>query len=119
MPAGFASDTAAKTGQDKRTINRAVARGEKIAPDVLQSVKGTKLDTGTSLDKLAKLPVPEQRRAVSQVRLPDEPLNEFEATQKQVAALMAAWNKAGTEAREQFLARIDRPVFDRTRAGAV
>lgn len=116
-PSGFASETARATGRDKSTITRAVARGEKIAPDVLQAVQGTKLDTGASLDKLAKLPAPEQRRAVSQVRLPDEPLNEFEATQKQVATLMAAWNKAGPEAREQFLARIDRPVFDRTRAG--
>jgi 7-cyano-7-deazaguanine synthase in queuosine biosynthesis len=31
----FAADTAEKTGQDKRNINKAVARGEKIAPDVL------------------------------------------------------------------------------------
>lgn len=32
MPAGFAADTATKTGRDKSTVNRAASRGEKIAP---------------------------------------------------------------------------------------
>lgn len=32
------------------------------------------------------------------------------------AALMAAWNKAGAEARQEFLERIDVPVFDRNAA---
>lgn len=113
----FATATAESTGVNRSTVHRATSRGEKIAPDVLRDVQGTKLDTGASLDKLAKLPIREQRKAVSQVRLPDEPLNEFEAIQKQIAALMAAWNKAATEAREQFLARIERPVFDHTRSG--
>jgi ParB family transcriptional regulator, chromosome partitioning protein len=45
--------------------------------------------------------------------LADDPLNDFETTEKQVAALMAAWNKAGREAREQFLERIDKPIMDR------
>jgi ParB/RepB/Spo0J family partition protein len=46
-------------------------------------------------------------------KLADEPLNDFETTEKQVAGLVAAWNRAGTEAREQFLARIDKPLMDR------
>ena len=45
-----------------------------------------------------------------------EPHNDYEAVQKQVDSLMRAWNAAGPEAREQFLERVDRPVFDRTEA---
>lgn len=42
-----------------------------------------------------------------------DPLNDFEANEKQVARLMAAWNAASPDAREEFLSRIDRPVMDR------
>jgi hypothetical protein len=31
----------------------------------------------------------------------------------QLAALISAWNKAGPEAREEFLSRIDQPLMDR------
>lgn len=50
---------------------------------------------------------------IAAVKLADAPLNDFETTEKQVAALMAAWNKAGPEAREQFLRRIDTPIMDK------
>jgi hypothetical protein len=53
-------DTAHKTGLDERTVYRDASRGERIAPDVLRVVAGTALDTGSSLDKIARLPV-EQR----------------------------------------------------------
>src|SRR5262249_47234281 len=36
----FAADTAAKTGQSERNIQRATRRGEKIAPDVLEKIEG-------------------------------------------------------------------------------
>lgn len=39
---GFARDVADRTGQSKRDVNRAVSRGEKIAPDVLKLVQGAK-----------------------------------------------------------------------------
>jgi ParB-like chromosome segregation protein Spo0J len=42
-----------------------------------------------------------------------DPLNDLEAIEKQVAALMSAWNKACSQSREEFLLRIDRPVMDR------
>jgi hypothetical protein len=45
------------------------------------------------------------------------PIDDYDAKEKQIAALMSAWNKASAEAREEFLARIDTPVFDR-KAGA-
>jgi hypothetical protein len=41
---------------------------------------------------------------------------ELTADYVQVARLMDAWNAAGPEAREEFLLRIDTPVFDRTAA---
>ena len=62
---GFAADTAAKTGRSKASTNKALARAEKIAPDVRQAVAGTKLDTGASLDRLAKLTHEEQRKVVA------------------------------------------------------
>lgn len=41
------------------------------------------------------------------------PYDASEAKEHQVASLMSAWNKAGQEAREEFLSRIDGPVMDR------
>lgn len=68
--------------------------------------------TGLSVDTV--------RRAINPAPKPippaREPHNDFEAVQKQVDSLMRAWNAAGPEAREQFLERVDRPVFDKTRA---
>lgn len=48
------------------------------------------------------------------VKLADAPLNDFETTEKQVAALMSAWNKAGPDARERFLRAVDTPILDRS-----
>jgi ParB-like chromosome segregation protein Spo0J len=42
-----------------------------------------------------------------------DPLSDTLASEKQVARLMDAWNAAGPEAREEFMLRIDAPVFDR------
>jgi hypothetical protein len=36
----FAEDTATKTGTAERTVQRDASRGEKIAPDVLDRIKG-------------------------------------------------------------------------------
>jgi ParB/RepB/Spo0J family partition protein len=58
---------------------------------------------------LAKINRPSQKPT----KLADDPLNDFETTEKQVARIMSAWNAAGPEAREQFLARVDKPLMDR------
>ena len=50
------------------------------------------------------------------VRLADPPLDDEDAKERQVAALMSAWNKASAEARQEFLERIDVPVMDRSAA---
>lgn len=122
----FAADTAAKTGADERTVRLHAERGEKVRPEALDAVRGTNLDTGVYLDKLKQVPVSEQLKRVRAdlsagkpkkiVRIADAPLDDEDAKERQVAALMSAWNKASAEAREEFLARIDVPVFDRSAA---
>lgn len=68
MPEGFASETAKVTGESKATINRKIARAEKIEPDVLEQVKGTQLDKGVVLDQLAKTPRELQQAKVIELR---------------------------------------------------
>lgn len=109
----FVADTAAKTGQSPRKVARDAERGERISPAAMALVKGTHLDTGQYLDKLKPLSTMEQIERVrsdlasgkkpKQVAPPDD---DEEAETRQVAALMSAWNKAGAEARDTFLAQI-------------
>lgn len=49
----FAEDTARKTGVNRRTVERSVARGRKISS--VTELAGTSLDKGDELDALAKL----------------------------------------------------------------
>lgn len=56
----FAKATAQATGQSERTVQRDAERGEKVIDEVLDLIRGTKLDTGTYLDKIKKLPPNEQ-----------------------------------------------------------
>jgi len=120
----FAEDQAEKTGVDARTVRRDAERGAKISERALSMLKGTKLDTGTYLDKLKEVDADDQIKVVRDdleaarkpkpVKLADVPLNDFEAKEKQVAALMSAWNKASPEARDEFLTRIDNPIMVRS-----
>lgn len=128
----FADATAKATGTSARAVQRDAERGEKVISEVLEMIRGTKLDTGAYLDKIKGLPPNEQvaaaRRDLREPRpsrpprlssppLAPDPLNEAEASEKQVAALMNAWNKAGSVARQEFLIRIDQPVMDAGRFG--
>lgn len=61
--ASFASETASATGKDERTVRRDAERGEKVIPEVIDLITGTKLDTGTYLDKIKRLPPNEQMTA--------------------------------------------------------
>ncbi|MGY4355524.1 hypothetical protein ACVWZR_004570 [Bradyrhizobium sp. i1.3.1] len=53
--AGFAADTAAKSGKPLRTVERDITRSRKLGPD-LDRVAGTSLDKGAELDALAAMP---------------------------------------------------------------
>lgn len=60
----FTEDTASKTGQSERAVQRDAERGAKIDDAALSIVKGTDLDTGTYLDKLKSVPKDEQVKTV-------------------------------------------------------
>lgn len=126
-PIRFTADTALKTGKSERAIQRATERGTKVCKEALDILKGTKADTGTVLDALKDLP-PEQQVLVAYrevqkrqepkpqpkaPRIADAPESDEAALERQVAALMSAWNKASPDARREFLGRIDSPLMDR------
>ena len=116
----FDRDQSEKTGVDPRTVRRNAERGEKVTPAALAMVKGTSLDTGAFLDKLKKIKPDNQcdyvQRELDKLRAPKpqkkaaahapDPDDDYSVREKHVTALMNAWNKAGKEAREQFLERI-------------
>jgi ParB/RepB/Spo0J family partition protein len=119
----FTAETANAIGKSERTVQRDAERGEKISDRALALVRGSRLDTGEYLDKLKKLPHDEQVAKVQRdrtqpvqarkpVKIADDPLSDMESQERQVAALMAAWNRASPDARQEFLQRIDAPVFD-------
>jgi ParB-like chromosome segregation protein Spo0J len=108
-------------GLDKDDAHRAV-KVASLSNEAKEAARETGLDNNRSalLDAASKPTVAEQVAAIHQrhtagakiIKLADDPLNDAEAAEKQVAALMSAWNKAGQAAREEFLCRIDRPVMD-------
>jgi ParB-like chromosome segregation protein Spo0J/N6-adenosine-specific RNA methylase IME4 len=62
----FTEDTASKTGQSERSVQRDANRGENVA--VLPDIVGTSLDAGAELDALAKLPESEQRKLAKRAK---------------------------------------------------
>lgn len=64
LSATFTAETAKATGKDERTIRRDAERGEKVVPEVMNKIAGTKLDTGAYLDRIKNLPPDEQVKAV-------------------------------------------------------
>ncbi|WP_174804375.1 ParB/RepB/Spo0J family partition protein [Martelella limonii] len=70
----FTADTAARTGQSERVVQRNAERGEKIAPEAIEAVRGTKLDKGSYLDALKKVPAEEQAAKVkADLEAPEKP----------------------------------------------
>ena len=115
----FTADTAAKTGASERKVQIDAERGEKINLAALAMVRGTALDTGVYLDKLKTVKPEGQcekvRRDLAQASKPKpkppvhapDPDDDYAVTERQIAALMTAWNKAGPDARQQFLDRLE------------
>jgi ParB-like chromosome segregation protein Spo0J len=118
----FTAETAKATGRSERSVQRDALRGAKIDLDALEILEGTIGDKGVNLDAIARLDPEDQVKAArlaaqgKPFKMAADPRNDFEAKEAQVSRLMSAWNAASREAREDFLARIDRPVFDSTRA---
>jgi len=111
----FTADTATKTGKSERKVQLDAERGEKLSEDALRLIRGTRLDTGVFLDRVKKIKLDNQadfvRRELADkpTRKPPAPAeDDLDVQDRQVAALVAAWNRAGPEAREDFLVRIGR-----------
>lgn len=127
--ASFATETAKATGKDERTVRRDAERGTKVIGEVIDMITGTKLDTGTYLDKLKRLTPNEQvsaaKRDLAQEKAKERErlsgiarryakpvLSDDDVIEHQYAALVSAWNKAGEGARQRFRDLIDGPVMD-------
>jgi ParB-like chromosome segregation protein Spo0J len=116
QPEGGLSAAAREIGVKRTSAQEAI----KVA-SLSDEAKAAAVKHGLDDNKTALLEAATETEPEAQVRKiveratkkPDEALNGIEATDKQVRALMFAWNKAGVEAREQFLARIDQPVMDK------
>jgi ParB family transcriptional regulator, chromosome partitioning protein len=63
----FASSTAEATGKDKRSVERAAARGAALGDDLV-AVEGTSLDKGVELDALAKMAAGERSGIIEKAR---------------------------------------------------
>lgn len=59
----FATATATATGQSERKVQRDAERGEKVIDEVVNLIRGTKLDTGAYLDKIKGLSPNDQVQA--------------------------------------------------------
>lgn len=133
----FTEATAKITGQSERAVQRDVQRGQAIVPAVLEFVTGTELDTGVYLDKLRKARSADQMTMAKRdlaaarqqardrarggiarrvVKVADQPLSDDEKRENWIAAGMAWFNRGNSEWFQEFLHRIDTPVFDRSAA---
>lgn len=104
--ARFTADTAARTGQSERAVQRDGARGAKIADDVKEAIVGTDLDKGWYLDQLKKADEHEQRRRVQEDLKKSTPSRDAPTVDPIDAAygrLMSAWKAAPEVARCRFL----------------
>lgn len=54
-PERFTADTAAKTGQSERVVQRDAERGEKVCDEAMALIRNTRLDTGRYLDGIKNL----------------------------------------------------------------
>lgn len=118
----FAAVTAAKTGMSERAVRLHAERGEKVIPEVLSMVSGTRLDTGVYLDKIKMMPPNEQiaaaRRDLSASRAAPtpkapRPMDDAETEEQWLTSIMRVWNRGAKEWRERFTAEIDTPTMDR------
>ena len=112
---GFASETAAATGINKSTVNRALSRANAIPGDIRAIIKYTKLDTGTYLDSLKGMEPDDQREKVkrdlaersvqldAQIRAANRANAELG---KQIIAVKLAWRRASAEDKRRIKAWI-------------
>lgn len=115
-PEGGVRLAARELGVGKDDAYRAV-KVASLSDEAKEAAKSAGLQNNRKvlLDAAVKKTVAEQVAVIHarSAKIAPNPLNDFEAKEKQVQALMNAWNKAAPEAREEFLGRIDKPLMDR------
>lgn len=121
-PEGGVNAASRELGIEQTDAHRAV-KVDSLSDEAKEVARDLHLDNNRSalLEAASKPTVAEQVAEIHRrhtvgakvIKLADDPLNDTEAAEQQVRALMSAWNKAGPEAREEFLSRIDKPIMDR------
>lgn len=115
------SKAARDLGIDRNDARRAT-KVAALSDEAKEAARDAGLDDNRSaLLEASRLAAPSEQveslrmRAASkrEPKVAADPLSDALASEKQVARLMDAWNAAGPEAREEFMLRIDAPVFDR------
>lgn len=116
-PLRFTADAAARLKMGERTIQRLVKRHAALAPEVKVALAKTHFaNSGADLDALARMPADRQRQVLALLTAPETPARNVAAAvaaldkrrappahEKEFAALMSAWRKAGKKARGLFL----------------
>lgn len=104
----FTADTAAKTGQSERAVQRDAERGEKVIPEAMDMVRGTKLDTGAYLDKLKRLTPNDQVTAVKRDLVEPRPVSTPRQSGGGVGARFAPAAPDTSDAFDRFIILVDR-----------
>ncbi len=116
----YAKQAANSLGVSERTVRQDLARGSKIAPDVLAAIAGTPEDKGVVLDRLAKTPTEKQPEALAQIRAEAEAPRPSRAepvvslSDRQAEPILRAWNAAPAAGRERFLELIGATLSQRS-----
>lgn len=108
---GGESAAARELGIDRAAVQRAV-KVAGICDEAKDAAREAGIDDNQSkLLEVAREPADKQVATVHRIAA-KAPLDDADAQEKQIAALMSAWNRASPEARKEFLVRIDTPVMD-------
>ena len=102
-------EAARQLGLSRQDVERAI-KVASITPEAQQAAHEVGLaDNRSALLEAASKPAEEQaaylreRAAKKEMKLAPDMLDDFEAEEKQYAAIVAAWNRAGQAARQRFL----------------
>ena len=108
-PKSGESEAARQLGLDRYDVRRAI-KVASLSPEAQQAAHEVGLaDNRSALLEAASKPAEEQaaylreRAAKKEMKLAPDMLDDFEAEEKQYAAIVAAWNRAGQAARQRFL----------------
>lgn len=103
------AEAARQLGLSEPDVRRAI-KVASITPEAQQAAHDVGLaDNRSALLEAASKPAEEQaaylreRAAKKEMKLAPDMLDDFEAEEKQYAAIVAAWNRAGQAARQRFL----------------